>query len=304
MCTGMTDVDWTFGGTWPYEPRWLTVDGVRIHYVDEGPRDGEPVVLLHGNPTWSYLYRHLIEGLTAAGLRAIAYDQMGFGRSDKPNDVDAYSVPTHLEHFSRLADELALDRVTLVGHDWGAMIALAWGVERVDRVRRLVVFNSFTGSKPPWPMPLQLRMLYAPGIGALLVRGLRATVKMFLFKDGVAKRERLGDRERKAYLAPHPSWGSRAGLRAAVRMIPWNERSATPEVGRRIDEGLARLAGKPTLICWGMRDTVVHPGWLENYRRRLPNAEAHELEDAAHFLQEDAHERIVPLVTDFVQRTY
>jgi pimeloyl-ACP methyl ester carboxylesterase len=295
--------DWTFGGTWPYEPRWLSVDGVRIHYVDEGSRNGQPVVLLHGNPTWSYLYRRFVDGLVAAGYRAVAFDQLGFGRSDKPASVGAYSVPRSIGHFSALADELALDGVTLVGHDWGAMIALAWALEQPGRVRRLVVYNSFTGSHPPWPVPLQLRMLYAPGVGAVMTRGLRATVRMFLFRGGTVHAERLGRDERRAYLAPHPTWASRAGLRAAVRMIPWNERSETPRVGASIDEGLARLGDKPALVAWGMRDTVVHPGWLENYRQRLPQAEVHELDDAGHFLQEDAHERLVPLLLDFLDRT-
>lgn len=295
--------DWTFGGTWPWEPRWHETDGIRLHYVDEGPREGQPVVMLHGNPTWSYLYRHFIRELASDGFRAIAYDQLGFGRSEKPQEVDAYSVPRNVRHFSSLSESLGLEDVTLVGHDWGAMIALAWAVDHPDRVRRLIIFNSFTGSKPPWQMPITLRMLHSPGIGAVMTRGLRATVRMFLFRGGTVHSERLGPHERAAYLAPHPTWGSRAGLRAAVRMIPWNEGSETPRVGRAIDDGLARLREKPALICWGKRDTVVHPGWLENYRRRLPQAEVHELDDAGHFLQEDAHERLVPLLTDFLRRT-
>jgi pimeloyl-ACP methyl ester carboxylesterase len=295
--------DTTFGGTWPWRPSRLETDGVGLHYVDEGPRNGQPVVMLHGNPTWSYLYRNFIPPLVEAGFRAIAYDQLGFGRSDKPAQVDAYSVPRSVRHFSALADELGLEDVSLVGHDWGAMIALAWAVEHPERVRRVVLFNSFTGSKPSWPMPTTLRMLAMPGLGAFMTRGLRATIRMFLFRGGTVHAERLGRNERAAYLAPHPSWGSRAGLRAAVRMIPWNERSETPGLGARIDAGLERLRDKPVLVCWGSKDTVVHPGWLENYRRRLPQAEVHELADAGHFLQEDAHETIVPLLLDFLRRT-
>ena len=297
------DVDWSFGGTWPHEPRWLDTDGVRIHYVATGAPGGEPVVLFHGNPTWSYTYRHLIAALGDAGFRAVAWDQLGFGRSDKPARIDAYGVPRSVDHAGRLIDELALDGVTLVGHDWGAMIALAWAVQHPERVRRLVLLNSFTGSHPPWRMPLQLRLLAAPGLGAVMTRGLRATVRFFLFRGGMLHPERLGRNERAAYLAPHPSWGSRAGLRAAVRMLPWNEHSTTPAVGREIDAGLARLADKPTLVVWGAGDRVVHRGWLEHYRRSLPLAEVHELEDAGHFVQEDAPERLGPLVADFLRRT-
>ena len=295
--------DWSFGGTWPYEPRWLDADGVRLHYVDEGPRDGQPVVLLHGNPTWSYVYRRFVGALADAGHRAVAYDQMGFGRSDKPGRVDEYTIPRHVAQFTRLVDELGLDGVTLVGHDWGAVIALAWGVRQPERVRRLVLLNSFTGSHPPWPPPLPLRMLYAPGLGAVMTRGLRATIHTFLFRGGTLHPERLGPDERAAYLAPHPDWRSRAGLRAAVRILPWNDRSSTPAVGREIDTGLPLLAGRPTLIAWGTGDRVISRRWLEHYRRNLPPAEVHELEDAGHFIQEDAHERLVPLLLDFLRRT-
>jgi haloalkane dehalogenase len=299
----MAAQDWHFGGTWPYEPNWLEADGVRIHYVDEGPRDGQPVVLLHGNPTWSYLYRHFIRGLADAGFRAIAFDQLGFGRSDKPADVAAYGVPRSIEHLDRLVGELGLDGITPVCHDWGGPIGLGWAVRNPQRVRRLVILNSFTGSHPAWPMPMQLRMLYTPGVGDLMTRGLRATVRMFLFKGGTLHAERLGPNERAAYLAPHPTWASRAGLRAAVRMLPWNDASDTPKVGREIDEGLERLRDRPTLIAWAQGDKVVHRNWLELYRRELPQAEVRELDDAGHFLQEDAHERLVPLLVEFLQRT-
>jgi pimeloyl-ACP methyl ester carboxylesterase len=299
----MLDEDWRFGGTWPYEPRWLEVDGVRIHYVDEGAPDGQPVVLAHGNPTWSYLYRRFVAGLGEAGFRAIAWDQMGFGRSQKPDRVDAYTIPRHVEHFSRLMETLEVDGVTLVMHDWGAVIGLAWAVRHPERVRRLVILNSFTGSHPPWSMPLQLRLLYMPVVGAVLTRGLRATVRLFLFRGGTLHPERLGRNERNAYLAPHPSWASRAGLRAAVRILPWNDESDTPPIGREIDGGLARLASKPALIAWGKGDAVVHRSWLEHYRSLLPDAEVHELDGAGHFVQEDAHERLVPLLVDFLRRT-
>ena len=111
--------DWTFGGTWPYEPRWFESPDGRMHYVDVGPADGKPVVLVHGNPTWGYLYRHFIAGLVEAGHRAIVPDHLGFGRSDKPDDVQLYAVPKHADRMNALLESLDLHDATVVCQDWG-----------------------------------------------------------------------------------------------------------------------------------------------------------------------------------------
>jgi haloalkane dehalogenase len=300
----MDSREWTFGGTWPYEPRWLFTDGIRLHYVDEGPREGEPVLLLHGNPTWAYLYRRFIGPLGDAGYRAIAYDQMGFGRSDKPERAKEYSVARHARHFGALVDELALDAVTLVLQDWGGPIGLAWAVDHPERVKRLVVLNTFTGSIPPGfeRVPFVFKLLRAPGTGELLVKGAHVFVRLILFKGGLVHRERLGEQEKAAYLAPHPSWPSRTGILAYPRLIPWDERNPTRPLGRRIDEGLDRLRDKPALVLWPLRDPAFGKG-LGVWRERLPHAEVHELSDAGHDVQEDAHEQIVPLLVDFLGRT-
>ena len=298
--------DWSFGGTWPYQPKWLHTDGVRIHYVDEGPRDGEPVVMLHGHPAWSYVYRHFIQGLADAGFRAIAHDQIGFGRSDKPERIEDYTIQRNVEHLAALIDELALDGVTLVLHDFGGPLGLAWAVENPERVERLVILNTFTGSIPPEADPTALRwikLMGAPALGDLLVKGARLPVRMFLLRMGIAHRERIGEDERSAYLAPHPTWGSRAGLLAYPRLWPFEESSPTWALSRRVEEGLPALAGKPALICRGLKDPGYQAGLLTLGEERFPGAEVHDFEDASHFVQEDAHERIVPLVIDFLRRT-
>lgn len=299
--------DWTFGGTWPYEPKWLTTpDGVRIHHVDEGPRDGEPVVMLHGNPTWGYLYRNFIRGLTAAGFRAIAHDEMGFGRSDKPTQESEYTIQRHAQHFGALMDELGLGGVTLVLQDWGGPIGLAWAVGNPQRVRRLVIFNTWPGGSdlPDYPKPpLPFRLLRARGTGELLVKRWNVFTRALLFKGGVVHRERLGENEKAAYLAPHPDPASRAGVLAYPRLIPWDEGNPTRPLGRQIEEGLAGLADKPVLVCWPLKDRGFRQGALGVWRRQFPQAEVHEFADAGHYIQEDAHERIVPLLVDFLKRT-
>ena len=116
--------DWPFGGTWPYEPRWFETPEGRMHYVDEGPRDGKPVVMLHGNPTWGYLYRNFIGPLTDAGYRAIVPDHLGFGRSEKPDDREFYRIPRHAERLEALLESLDLAEATVVPQDWGGPIGL------------------------------------------------------------------------------------------------------------------------------------------------------------------------------------
>lgn len=294
--------DWTFGGTWPYQPRWLETDGVRIHYVDEGPRNADAVVMLHGNPTWSYLYRHFIKGVTEAGHRAVAHDELGFGRSDKPEDESAYSIQRHARHFGALMDELKLDGVTLVLQDWGGPIGLAWAVENPDRVRRLVVLNTWPGSDnmPDYPKaPGLFKLIRARGPGELAVKRLHMFVRVFLFKGGTRP---LDDNAKAAYLAPHPTAASRAGVLAYPRLIPWDADSSSLALGRRNEEGLARLEGKPMLICWPTKDRGFKEGALSFWRGRFPAAEAHRIE-AGHYIQEDAPEQVVPLVVDFLKRT-
>lgn len=294
--------DWTFGDTWPYEPKWLFTDGIRIHYVDEGPRDGEAVVLLHGNPTWSYLYRRFVQAVADAGFRAVAHDELGFGRSDKPHREPEYSIQRHARHFSALMDELALDGVTLVLQDWGGPIGLNWAVRNPDRVERLVLFNTWPGgatSDYPNGAPGPFKLIRARGTGDLLVKGLHVFVRLFLFKGGTRP---LDENARAAYLAPHPSWASRAGVLAYPRLIPWDAGNPTWEVGRENEDGLPRLAGNPVLICWPTKDRGFKEKELARWRERFPQAEVHEIE-AGHYIQEDAHEQVMPLVLDFLRRT-
>jgi cis-3-alkyl-4-acyloxetan-2-one decarboxylase len=188
----MDERDWTFGGTWPYEPRWLFTDGIRLHYVDEGPPDGDPVVLLHGTPWWSYVFRQELAELAAAGKRVVAYDQLGFGRSDKPGRESEYSLARDVSHLDALARELGLDSPALVAQGSARPIA------------RAVAGAGPVEERDELPLPDVVR---APLVGRLLLKGLRLPLR------GAD----LTDEERAAYLAPHPSWASRSGIVASLR---------------------------------------------------------------------------------------
>lgn len=267
-----------------------------LHLVDEG--SGEPVVLVHGNPTSSHLYRRFVPALAGAGFRAIAPDHLGFGRS--PKRGTDLSLAGHARRFAALMDELALDDVTLVVHDWGGPIALDWAVAHPARVKRLVVLNTIA-----WPAhrrrpPLAYTLLGAPVLGDLLTRRAHLVVRWGLLR-------RLPQRpidEPGPYLDAHPRPADRDGILALIRAVPASLRDgAERDLLARVDAGLPALADKPTLITWGMRDPILTPHVLAGFRKRLPAAEVHELPEAGHFLQEDAHEELVPLLLDWLRRT-
>src|SRR5439155_14192231 len=198
-------VDWTFKGTWPYEPRWFETPDGRMHYVDEGPPDSKPVVLLHGNPTWGYLYRDFIRGLVEAGRRAIAVDYLGFGRSEKPDRPELYTIRRHAARVDALLESLDLHRATVVPQDWGVPIGLYWSARHPDRVEPLFILNTFC--HPPSgkvPLPLPLRLFRTPVVGEVMVKGLNLFTRVFLVRAGVVHHERLTPEVKEAYLAPHP----------------------------------------------------------------------------------------------------
>jgi hypothetical protein len=187
----MDSRDWTFGGTWPYEPRFLFTDGIRLHYVDEGPQGGAAAVLLHGTPYWSYAFREEIAGLARAGRRVVAYDQLGFGRSDKPERESEYSLARDVLHLRALIEELGLGKPRLVAQGSALPIALAHGGADVE-----------AREEPALP-----GLARAPLVGRLLLKGARLPIRSLA----------VSDVERAAYLAPHPSWASRSGIVASLR---------------------------------------------------------------------------------------
>jgi len=271
-----------------------------MHYVDEGPRDGRPIVLVHGNPTWGFLYRNFIGPLAEAGHRAIVPDHLGFGRSDKPSDPGLYHIPRHVERLEALLESLDLNDAVVVVQDWGGPIGLSWAVAHPERVSGLFVMDTFAG--PHQSLPVPLRLFRAHGVGELLVQGFDLFVRGFLFQAGVVHRERLSADVRRAYLAPHPTWSSRTGELVFPREIP-DPASATGPVAElltQLEHGLEQhFRSKPARIMWAMRDPAFTPTVLERWQRILPDAPVTRIENASHYLQEDAHEQIVPQLVSF-----
>lgn len=293
---------------YPFESRFITVDGQRMHYVDEGK--GETLLLLHGNPTWSYLYRHMIEDLSKR-YRCIAPDHLGFGFSDKPRHGD-YSMRAHIMRLDAFVAKLGLENVTMVAQDWGGIIGLGWAVRHKERIRRLVLMNT-TGFVPRdrfafakmRPLPHGLLWLWAlkvPVLGEVFVQGLNGFAKVLL-PAGIQHRERLTPQAMEGYLDPYPTWASRRAHLKAVRQVPL---LPTHPTWRLLQEIGAELDGwqVPTQLIWGMRDPVFVPWFLEEFERRLPNhAPSVRIDDASHFLQDDRPDRICETIRGFMQAT-
>jgi cis-3-alkyl-4-acyloxetan-2-one decarboxylase len=303
--------DWTFEGTWPYEPRWFDSADGRMHYVDEGPRDGRPVVMVHGNPTWGYLYRNFIPPLVEAGHRAIVPDHLGFGRSDKPRDPELYHVPRHAERLEQLLESLDLRGATVVPQDWGGPTGLYWASLHPDRVDGLFILNTFAhGWRPEAlpegrdkvPLPLPLHLFRTPGVGEVLVKGLDAFKRGFLFGQGVVHRDRMTPIVKRAYRSVHTGWAERTPILVFPRDIPVTGEGPVIAMTAEIEERLeSHFRSKPVHITWAMKDPAFLPEMLDSlWLHTFPDASVTKLDDAGHYLQEDAHERIVPELVEFV----
>jgi haloalkane dehalogenase len=298
------ETDWTFDGTWPYQPRWLTTVDGRLHYVDEGDPHAPPIVLLHGNPTWGYLYRNFIPALVAGGYRVIVPDFLGFGRSkpDKPSDRAIYAAPRHVERLNLLLESLDVQNVTVLGQDWGGPLGFAWAGSHPDRIASLVVLNTFC-HRPTTPVDMMgaLRVFRTPIVGELAVKGANAFVRGWLLRDGVLHRDRLTPSVRRAYLAPHPSWGSRTGILEFPRQIPDGPQAPLSQWIGDVHDRLVALADRPVLIVWAEQDPAF-PLWMltDLWLPDFPDAQVLRLPDAGHYLQEDAYELIVPRLLEFL----
>jgi len=283
----------------PFTSHKATVGGHEMAYVDEG--SGPPVLLVHGNPTWSFYYRSLLTALPPLGLRAIAPDHIGMGRSDKPAAADyPHTLQRRVDDLAAFIDGLGLtEPLSLVVHDWGGAIALAWAVDNVDRLDKLVVLNTGAFPLPPGKsMPWSLRAARLPLVGDLAVRRLNAFSRGALVMG--SGRRWLPAEARAGLLAPYDSPAHRVSVSQFVRDIPLSPRDPAYAVLARTEQRLHLLRAVPTTVCWGMKDPVFDETVLDHLLTLLPEAQVHRYADAGHYVLEDAADRIVPLVTRFL----
>ncbi|MGJ0118571.1 haloalkane dehalogenase [Williamsia sp. MIQD14] len=265
---------------WDHEPRYLEWEGMRIHYVDEGV--GDPIVLFHGEPTWGYLYRKMIEPLVDAGYRVIAYDHIGFGRSDKPTDRHWYTYDRHSAVADHVLDELGVENATVVVQDWGGPIGLRWATEHPDRVARLVIMNTglFTGKVSKGFLAWRD---FAERTPDLPVGGIIAGATATDVPPEVIA----------AYDAPFPTVESKAGAAQFPLIVPVDAASVGADVLTRVSDDLRRWT-TPVLLAFSDSDPVFpHPRSGQVFTDLIPTAgEQVTITGAAHFLQEDRGEKI------------
>jgi haloalkane dehalogenase len=264
----------------PYEPRYMELDGLRLARVDEG--EGSPVVFFHGEPTWSYLWRKVIPPVLDAGFRCVAPDLAGFGRSDKPTDIGWYSYDRHTQLMAALFEELDLRGATAVVHDWGGPIGLRVAIENRERFGRMVIMDSglFTGRQ-------------------------RMSDAWLAFRDFVARTEDLpvsllvrracltdpGDEVAAAYDAPFPTPESKAGPRSFPLILPTSPEMDGAEAGERVARAL-REDERPTLCLWADSDPILSVDTGRRFAEAIQAPEPEIIEGASHFLQEDRGENI------------
>jgi cis-3-alkyl-4-acyloxetan-2-one decarboxylase len=285
---------------YPFEKHWLDLGGLRYHYLDEGR--GDPIVAVHGNPTWSFYYRDLVRELRD-DFRVVVPDHIGCGLSDKPGD-DAYdyTLTRRIDDFSVLMDHLELDGINLVVHDWGGMIGLAWAVRHPERVRRLVILNTAAFHLPKTKaLPWQLWLVRNTPVGAVLVRGFNA------FSRGAVHvactRKTLSKEVRNAYCAPYDSWGDRIATLRFVQDIPLKPGDPGYDIVSATHARLDLFADRPVLVCWGEKDFVFDHHFLAEWERLYPQAEIHRFADCGHYILEDAAEEVLPLIQQFLVKT-
>ena len=285
---------------YPFEPNYVDVDGLRMHYVDEGDQLAAPVLMLHGEPTWSYLYRHMIPACAAAGHRVIAPDLIGFGKSDKPTHQRDYSYQRHVEWMTAFIEALDLSAITLFCQDWGSLIGLRVAVENEARFARIVVGN---GGLPTGFPHMRIGAL---NIAAFLSWRTFATLTPVLpigriVDFGTARR--LTPAERRAYDAPFAIPGSKAGARIFPRLVPLTTRNPAAPANRAAWEQLGRWR-KPFLTVFGDGDPISR-GVDRELRRHVPGAAGlkHATVPGGHFLQEDAGPELARHINELIEAT-
>jgi cis-3-alkyl-4-acyloxetan-2-one decarboxylase len=284
---------------YPFQSRSVTLNGFQFNYVDEG--QGDPILMVHGNPTWSFYFRDLLKGLQDTH-RVIAPDHLGCGLSEKPSlkeyDFTLKSRVSDLDHFVQSLD--ITRKITLVVHDWGGMIAMAWAVRHMDRIGRLIVLNTAAFLPPQGKsLPLRLALLRrCPWLAVPLIQGLNLFALSAIVMAPYTKLSALAV---KGLLAPYCCFRNRLAILKFVQDIPLYENDPSYGMVKDTDRRLETLSRIPMLILWGAKDFVFDRDYYQEWVRRFPGARAILYEDAGHYILEDIPERVLEEIRVFLE---
>ncbi len=295
----------TFQGTWPFLPNFFDGNGFLQHYVDEGPREAKPIILLHGEPTWGYLYRKFIPELSKT-YRVVVPDMMGFGKSETPQDKE-YTLKTHVENLIRLIDHLKLTNITFVGQDWGGPITAAYSIRNLDKVKSFILINTLFGySKEERPKNLSpwfqwINKHYQNKTLDGILGELGSTVLSVMKIPNFTNNNIINDTWINAYSSQFPDRKSCKGainfpLDALLNRI-------VPYIIEGIKEGdLKSLCSKPAVLAYGMKDRAIEPDYaIRDFKALFPGSNVVKMPNAGHYSQEDEPELLINLIKDFMK---
>jgi len=285
---------------YPFQSNYLDRMGMKYHYLDEGL--GDPIVMLHGNPTWSFYYRHLIRNLSSR-YRTIVPDHMGCGLSDKPDGKKyGYRLKNRVDDLEALFEHLDIKiNITLVLHDWGGMIGMAYAVRHPEQISRIVLMNT-AAFLPPGNKKIPFRLWIIRNLVPIAVPAVLGFNLFAFFATFMAARKKLAKDVKYGLTAPYNSWNNRLATLKFVQDIPLTEGDYSFSMVKQVEKNLGMFNNHPTLICWGRHDFVFDPSYFSEWLRRLPNAEAHMFQDAGHYVLEDVPDKVLKYIIDFLNR--
>jgi len=284
---------------YPFESQWLSIDGIRMHFLDEGPRDAPVILMVHGNPTWSFYYRNLVLALRDR-YRCIVPDHIGCGLSDKPGDSQyPYTLARRISDLGALMDHLQPKTlIHLVVHDWGGMIGFGWATGRPGQIGNMIIGNTAAFPLPAEKkLPAALWLVRNTKLGALLVQGLNAFSGI---AARVAFKRPVSAEVRKAYTGPYDSWDNRIATLRFVQDIPLGSEDAGYKIVKTTESRLPELAGKPCLLAWGGKDFVFDKHFLKQWKHIFPHAQVLEYPDYGHYIFEDGGQALTQAISDFM----
>lgn len=285
---------------YPFENHyWKTLDGHRYHYIDEGPKDKDPIIMVHGNPTWSFFYRNLIKELSKS-RRVIAVDHIGCGLSEKPQDYD-YTLENHIKNLDGLLSALFQSRknqksfIDLIVHDWGGAIGMGFATRHPDWIRKSVIMN--TAAFTDINIPKRIGVCKLPIVGEKLVRYFNAFAWPATF---MAVRKPMANDIKKSYLYPYNNYKNRIATARFVKDIPMGQDHPTWNTLKEVENNLSKITG-PKLLLWGEKDFCFSPHFFKRWQKIFPENTSVMLKDAGHYLLEDEPEKTQMHITEFLQ---